>query len=201
MKFSDLNKIYLYGGSLPFNRRELTGKPWVGLSLNESTHYSIIHDLTYQMPLQDNSVSIFQLEDVIEHIEYNEIPPIINEIYRVLLPSGFLRLSVPNYDCKYLIDRTEKNPDTGELLFDAEGGGEFIDGKVTKGGHLWFPTYNNMRTLLDHTAFRKREFLHYIDNGKSVINYIDYSDGYIARTPDNDKRTKEPLSIVVDLFK
>lgn len=201
MKFHDLNQIYLYGGDLPLNRREITGIPWVGLSLDNENHYTIKHNLKYQIPLPDNSVSIFQLEDVLEHIEIETIPAILNEAYRVLRPSGLLRISVPNYECKLLIDRTDKDPKTGQLLFDKGGGGNYINGKVVNGGHLWFPTYKIMKEIIDKSKFMNYQFLHYIENGKSILNKIDYSMGYIARTPDHDSRTNEALSIVIDLYK
>jgi len=51
----------------------------------------------------------------------------------------------------------------------------------------------------------KVEFLHYYDDtGKSIINDIDYTKGYICRTPDHDKRVqspRRPMSIVVDANK
>lgn len=51
------------------------------------------------MDLSDNSVDIYQSEDVFEHIEYQTIPSIFNEIYRVLKPNGLFRLSMPDYRC------------------------------------------------------------------------------------------------------
>ena len=49
------------------------------------------------------------------------------------------------------------------------------------------------------------QYHHYYDiNGKSILNTIDYSKGFVSRTPDNDKRVQNPkraLSIVVDCYK
>ena len=79
--------------------------------------------------------------------------------------------------------------------------------KVENGGHLWFPTYKSVKPLLESTNFSndKINFLHYYDeNKKPVVNNIDYSMGYISRTPDNDKRVqnpRRPMSIVVDCYK
>ena len=48
-------------------------------------------------------------------------------------------------------------------------------------------------------------FLHYYScENIPVINYIDYSLGFISRTPDNDERVqspRRPLSIVIDCYK
>ncbi len=131
----------------------------------------------------------------------------INDIYRCLKPNGLFRLSVPDYNCDNLYKRTMKDKD-GNLMFDMGGGGyyDYEEKKVKGGGHVWFPTYMKVKSLLEKTKFKKINFLHYYDeNKKPVINKIDYSFGYIKRTPDNDKRVKKPfkrpLSIVVDCYK
>ena len=74
-------------------------------------------------------------------------------------------------------------------------------------GHVWFPNYENVKTLLESTHFSndKINYLHYYDENKNPItNNIDYSLGYVKRTPDNDERVKtpyRPMSIVVDCYK
>lgn len=93
-------------------------------------------------------------------------------------------------------------------MFDPGGGGRFNKktNKVEKGGHVWFPTYEIVRKLLDKTHFEesKINFLHYYCDSKSITNDIDYSMGFIARTPDYDIRSQTPyraMSIVVDCYK
>jgi len=53
-------------------------------------------------------------------------------------------------------------------------------------------------------TFDDINFLHYYTNTEQITNQIDYSKGYIQRTPDNDKRVQDPyrpLSIVIDAYK
>ena len=73
------------------------------------------------------------------------------------------------------------------------------------GAHLWFPVWESVKALADQSPFPKAEFYHYYDeNGQSVTHPIDYTLGYVDRTPDHDKRVQHPyraLSIVVDLIK
>jgi len=202
--FTELSKmkdIYLYAGDVP-DRIEYN--KYVGLSLNQWNKNHIKHNVINKYPLKDNCVNIYQSEDVFEHIEINKLPMIINEIYRVLKPKGVFRLSVPDYKCDILYKRTQKD-NKGNLMFDPIGGGGFIDGKVVNGGHLWFPKYEIVKKLLEGTHFKKIYFFHYYDeNGKGITNEIDYSIGYVMRTPDNDDRVREPyrpLSIVVDCIK
>jgi hypothetical protein len=72
-------------------------------------------------------------------------------------------------------------------------------------GHVWFPTYEKVKNLLDKTNFKNINFLHYWTSRTDfVLNEIDYLKGYITRTPDNDSRVmnpKRPMSIVVDCYK
>ena len=200
-KLSKRENIYLYAGDVP-NMEEY--ERYVGLSLIQNNNNHIKHDITKTYPLCDNSVDVYQSEDVFEHIEVNEIPRIINEIYRILKPNGTFRLSLPDYGCDILFERTIKSK-SGELQFDPEGGGKFENGKVINGGHVWFPTYKTLKTILEKTNFKNINFYHYYDENKKPVTLpIDYKIGYIRRTPDIDERVQKPyrpLSIVVDCIK
>ena len=132
----------------------------------------------------------------------------INEVHRCLKKNGLFRLSVPDYNCDLLYNRTVKD-EAGNLIFDKAGGGYYDkkEKKIKGNGHVWFPTYKKVKDLLELTNFEndKIYFLHYYDENKNPItNKIDYSLGYISRTPDNDTRVKNPyrpMSIVVDCYK
>ena len=179
----------------------------MGLSLSRSDRRHLKHDVRKRIPLPDNSVSIYQSEDVFEHVEYDELLPIVNEIFRVLETGGLFRLSLPDYRCDVLYSRSEKDND-GRIVFDPGGGGAFRDGKVTDGGHLWFPNYESVAAVMRQSEFMKNgevRFLHYYDTtSNSITKKIDYSRGIVARTPDFDKRVQNPwraMSIVIDATK
>lgn len=203
--------LHLYAGNIVKNHSIYGDHPanetHVGLSLYKNNYNHIQHDITNPMPLPDNCVDSYQSEDVFEHIEYDFLPGIINEIYRVLKPGSFLRISVPDYRCDILYNRSLKD-ENGAILFDAGGGGRYVNGKVVDGGHVWFPTIELVTALLEKTDFFTQgtiEYLHYYDiNGASITNPIDYSKGYVQRTPDNDPRVQNPyrgMSLIVDLYK
>lgn len=211
MKFNDiinLNNIYLYLGDMPIQRREYTKKNFIGLSLHQDNLYHIKHNINNDFPLKENSVDIVQSEDVTEHIEYSNLPQIINNIYKILKPGGLFRLSMPDYNCDILYNRSLKD-DYNNIIFDSGGGGNYdsINKKVINGGHLWFPTYKNVKSVLNSTKFKNKniKYLHYYDeNNNPVTNPIDYSKGFISRTPDFDHRVKNPyrpMSIIVDCYK
>ncbi|ORA17739.1 hypothetical protein BST14_08535 [Mycobacterium arosiense ATCC BAA-1401 = DSM 45069] len=183
----------------------------VGLSLTKQDEWHIRHDVSMPLPIPDGSVDIYQSEDVFEHIEYCKLPATISEIYRVLKMGGLFRLSLPDYRCDVLLDRSIKDAH-GNIMFDPFGGGAyrrrppvFGPKKVVKGGHVWFPKYESVLELLKDTQFSSVEFYHYYDEkGFPHTRPIDYSKGFVKRTPDNDERVSHPfrpMSIVVDCVK
>jgi radical SAM superfamily enzyme YgiQ (UPF0313 family)/ubiquinone/menaquinone biosynthesis C-methylase UbiE len=174
----------------------------IGLSINQADSRHIPHDLTEPLPIPDNSVHAFQAEDVLEHIEYRKLPAVLDEIFRVLKPGGYFRLSVPDYGCDLLRERSLKDA-SGQLVFDPGGGGT-----PENPGHVWFPRIDNVRALVQASAFARygsADFLHYYNmDGSYVTRQIDYSRGHVDRTPDFDDRVQSPyrpMSLVVDLFK
>ncbi len=139
-KFSDLRKskkVYLYAGDVPAMKEY---SEYIGLSLTQWNGNHIKHDVLKKYPIKDNSIDRYQSEDVFEHINYEQLTGVINEIYRTLKEGGLFRLSLPDYNCDILYERSQKN-ENGNIVFDFFGGGDYIDGKVINGGHVWFPTY------------------------------------------------------------
>jgi len=205
ISFSDvkgLGMVSLYAGNIPYNLNYRK----IGLSITKNDKNHIRHDITNAHDVADNSVDIYQAEDVFEHIEYDKLDSVVKDIYRILKPGGLFRLSVPDYRCDVLFDRAVKD-DGGEIIFDPFGGGDYSQQtkKVINGGHVWFPTYEKVKKLLSCAPFSKIEFLHYYDeNDQPHCNRIDYSRGFVQRTPDHDQRVSDPyrpMSIVVDCYK
>jgi len=194
--------LKLYAGTI--DRAFPQSSTHYGVTPFRSSTRNIQHDIRDPFPIPDNSVQIFQSEDVFEHLVYEDVPSILSEIHRVLRPGGLLRFSVPDYRCPILRDRSVKD-ENGKILFDPGGGGRFEDGKVVGGGHLWFPVYEDIKNLFDNSPFGSVQYLHYTEkNGHSVLNPIDYTLGNVKRTPDYDERAASPriaLSIVVDVRK
>ena len=129
MKFEDIKNNYninLYLGILPENeeRRNINKKNnFIGISNKLENLYHIKHDICKEnIDLQDNTVTIFQAEDTLQYIEFENIEKIINEIYRLLKPGGLFRLSLPDYNFDIYNRRTLKNEE-GKIIFDSGGGG------------------------------------------------------------------------------
>ena len=166
---------------------------------------NISHDVTKPYPLPDNSIDRYQSEDVFEHVELAKLPAMLAEIHRILKPGALFRLSLPDYNFDLYRARSQKDA-AGNFLFDPGGGGEYRDGKVIGGGHLWFPTIDLVRSRIEASPFAATaRYLQYnLPDGSHVGERIDYSLGYVQRTMDNDPRVADrprPVSIVVDMIK
>ncbi|MCA0200722.1 MAG: hypothetical protein LCH56_07745 [Proteobacteria bacterium] len=203
--WDNLSTDKLYAGDLLSNAPQY--HTHIGLTLNQANPRNIAHDLTRPMPIEAGRIAVYQAEDVFEHIYYEAIGPIFADIHRVLKPGGLFRLSVPDYRCDILRNRSVFN-ESGDIVFDPGGGGKFENGRVIDGGHVWFPSYETVRALFDRSPFATNgsvRMLHYIQtDGVSVMNPIDYSLGFVKRTPDHDARVANPrrvMSIVVDAWK
>jgi ABC-type polysaccharide/polyol phosphate transport system ATPase subunit/predicted SAM-dependent methyltransferase len=198
-KLESLPFLKLYAGDLP-DFVEYEGL--IGLSPVINDYRHIKHDIQHPFPLPDDSVDSFQAEDVFEHIPYDKLRPIINEIFRVLKPGANFRLSLPDYGCDVLQNRSVKDV-SGGLVFDPGGGGV-----PEKPGHVWFPRIDNVKSLLEKTDFHRYgviEYLHYWHlDGTFVVKKVDYSKGNVRRSPDFDVRVMEPyrpMSMIIDLQK
>ncbi|WP_295529263.1 methyltransferase domain-containing protein [Novosphingobium sp. Chol11] len=166
---------------------------------------NILHDVTKAYPIPSNSIDRYQSEDVFEHVPLDAMISMLEEIHRILKPGGLFRLSLPDYNFDGYRERSVTNA-CGDIVFDPGGKGQFVDGKVIDGGHLWFPTIEMVQDLVEKSSFRGSvSYLHYSDShGHHTMNPIDYSLGHIQRTPDHDDRVMDrprPISIVVDLIK
>ncbi|GFI09517.1 hypothetical protein IMSAGC007_01980 [Lachnospiraceae bacterium] len=190
--------LYLYAGDIYSNFDKYPDA--VCLSLTKHDYCSIQHDITKPYPINSESVDCYQIEDVLEHIEIEKVVQALNEIHRILKRGGYLRLSLPDYHAPILLDRSFLDC-YGKPVYDPEGGGNFINGKVCGGGHMWFPTFELIQEILEKSAFNRFKFYRYHDAyGKIHSQEIDYKKGYISRTKENDVR-KEDFSIVVDCYK
>lgn len=177
----------------------------IGLSLERRNRNHLKCDITrLPLPFWSNSIDIFQAEDVFEHIDYDLLPGVVSEIFRVLKPGGVFRLSVPDYRSPLLLERSVFDSG-GKLQFDPGGGGQFDGQRVIGGGHVWFPKVEDVKALFHNSPFSKVDFLHFYDtDGSLVLRDIDYRFGNVSRTPDFDPRVqnpRRPLSIVVDAVK
>lgn len=204
MRWSMINfseRVDLYAGDIP-TEVHLANPNLYGLSITKADERHILHDITEPYPIPDNSVDSYQAEDVLEHIEYEKLKDTVNEIYRVLKKGAVLRISLPDYNSPLLKEISMTDADNN-IIFDANGGGKFINGNITDGGHVWFPKFDVVKELLKSTEFVNCEFKCYWDEkGNFIKNNFNYENGYVRRVPiDDSVPDEEHYSIVVDCKK
>jgi len=73
-----------------------TGKPAGYYSIDLRAGADIRYDLNKDIPAKDNSIGIVRAYDILEHLA--DPVQIMNEIFRVLAPGGWLMASIPSTD-------------------------------------------------------------------------------------------------------
>lgn len=138
----------------------------------DTSVWCVKHDLTQPIPLPDASVDQIHCEDFLEHILPEQYVPLLNECYRLLKPGAHMRIGVPDYN-------NPKDKFCLKLGYDPRND-----------LHITLTTYDLMREEIARSQFVNAVFYHYWENGKFMHNDIDYSLGWIKRTPDNDPRCR-----------
>lgn len=194
MKWQDVlgkNPIYLNLGGGNNCHPQVNYKNYISVDIRPAhIDWSIIHDLRKPITLPDNSVTRIHTEDFLEHLKVDDIKALLKESFRILKHGGTMRIGVPDYnnpkDYPYLIKRNDARCPN----------------------HITLTNYKLIKNIIEESPFAyNHKFYHYWDKGKFVYKKIDYSLGYIKRTPDNDERNKKSnhglyvTSIVVDISK
>lgn len=121
------------------------------------------HDLRRSLPLATDSVRRIMAEHVIEHLDfYTDIPNVFAEFHRVLLPSGTLRIVVPDAD-RFMRTHLSGIPEgwkslgfEGGIPADMESSIEMVNHVFhQKGEHLFAWDFNAMELALRKAGFTK----------------------------------------------
>jgi predicted SAM-dependent methyltransferase len=205
----------LYFGHLFESEKQYKSGEFIGLALYPRHDREIKHNLYNPLPVKDESISKIQSQDVCEHLEYNKMPALLNEVYRALRVGGIFRLSIPDYRSPVLTARSAFDKE-GNVIADLMMGNTLRiseDKKTIKridtndgNAHLWFPTYENLLELILMSDIRKCnviKFHHYFKSGGSfVCESFDDLGMPVDRCPPKDMRAGgQPISIIVDFIK
>lgn len=206
---------WLYFGNLTQAERQYASGRFMGLALAPQHAQEIQHDARQRLPVADGSVEKIQSQDVFEHVPYDDLPPVLDDIHRALKPGGLFRLSLPDYGSPFLLKRCVFD-EQGNILADLRMGGSV--GWDRKGkrrqvafapngnAHLWFPTWELVwglirRSKLEHCAAIR--FHHYfVRRGEHVMLDYPEEDMFVMRAPPHDRRAGGlPISLIVDFVK
>jgi SAM-dependent methyltransferase len=205
---------YLYLGSLGSHERQFQIPNFIGLTLQPAHDREIKHDLASALPYADDSIAKIQAQDVLEHVAFDKVSFVLDEIYRVLKPGGRFRLSVPDYRSPVHKRRSIydwRGRVTGDLLmgaspyFDSDSG----DARVRFGGdgeaHLWFPRYELITHLILKSQIRRSSIKFYqgfLDDHTFLAEILPADEMFVQRALPHDRRAGgQPISIVADFVK
>jgi SAM-dependent methyltransferase len=205
---------YLYLGSLGPHERQFQIPNFVGLTLTPAHDREIRHDLASALPYGDDSIAKIQAQDVLEHVVFDKVAFVFDEIYRVLKPGGIFRLSVPDYRSPVHKRRSIydwRGRVTGDLLM---GATPYLDGdsgdarvRFAGGGeaHLWFPRYELITHLILKSEIRKSSIKFYqgfLDDHTFLAETLPVDEMFVQRALPHDRRAGgQPVSIVADFVK
>ena len=211
----DINNVYLYYGSMRIEEPQYSNPKFFCLALEPKTKKEIKHNAYDKLNFPENSITKIQSQDVFEHLDYNKLPAIFDDIYRVLKKGGVFRLSMPDYNCPAMRKECVFD-ENGNIMVDVSCGGTVIYDRSIPGkrahfidtgdAHLWFPTFENLRSLIDKSEIKnssKITFYHYWLNDKEFHSEdIPDNEMFVQRIPPFDMRENgRPISIVVDFCK
>lgn len=205
----------LYFGNLPKEERQYASGLFIGLALEPLHEREIRHDARDPLPVPDNSVERIQSQDVFEHIPYDALPPILDEIMRVLAPGGRFRLSLPDYNSPFLLSRCVFDEEGrilcdlrmgGSVRFDRKGRGRIVEFAEGGNAHLWFPTYPSLYALIQRSTLRHCRQIQwwqgFQDRTTALVLDIPEYDMWVKRAAPHDRRAGgKPVSLVVDFVK
>jgi SAM-dependent methyltransferase len=206
---------YLYFGALGVAERQYRVPNFVGLALRPTHDREIAHDILEPLPFATGSIRKAQSQDVFEHIAYDALPPVLDEVFRVLAPGGVFRLSVPDYRSPVLRRRSVYDTH-GRVVADLMMGGGVAFDKATGlatavfreggGAHLWFPRYELLLELIVKSQIRMcrtlRLYQGFLDDHRWIVDAIPDDEMHVKRAVPQDQRAGgRPVSLVCDFMK
>jgi SAM-dependent methyltransferase len=206
----------LYLGSIEKTQIQRTNGSFIGTSIYPMHFFEIYCDLSQaSLPFASSSVSKVQGEDVLEHLDYEQLPKLFDEIHRVLVIGGVFRVSVPDYNSPFLLKRCVFNY-LGEIVldastdssvgFDVATGSPTLNHDTFGNSHLWFPTYSQIMQLIEGSGFQNSSevVLHhgYLSDVDFFTEVIPDETMPVRRSPPGDMRSNgKPISLVLDIIK
>jgi len=205
---------YLYFGSLGRHERQFQVPNFIGLALEPAHDREIKHNLTDPLPYPDASIAKIQAQDVLEHLPFEKVAAVLDEIYRVLQPGGTFRLSVPDYRSPIQKRRSiydARGRVIGDLMMGATSYLDQATGdarvRFSSDGeaHLWFPRYELITHLVLKSELRKsriRFYQGFIDDHTYLCEPVPDNEMFVQRAAPHDRRAGgAPTSIIADFVK
>lgn len=140
----------------------------------------IIHfDVNYGLPFKDESIPNIFTSHFLEHLSYADSINLLTEAYRVLKPSGRIRICVPSLEeevskIEFAVGSYKKGDDEKIMPYVTSGNYGFVNEYSC---HRYMYNYSSLQKLLKACGYRVIE-LTQIGIGKLIdIQYLDTREG------------------------
>lgn len=147
-------------------------RDYVSIDAVTDADYGLSHDLLIPLPLPDGSVDRILTEHFLEHIPMHGIAHVLRECHRVLRPGGIARVAVPDYN----------HPRDRYCLA--------LGHDPRRRDHVTLSTYALCADLVASSPFGAARFYQYWDGDTFIHRPVDYSLGFVRRTPENEPRNQ-----------
>ncbi len=145
---------------------------YISVDAGPPAQYTVQHDLSKRVPLPAGSVDRILSEHFLEHLPVEAIAFVLSECHRLLKPGGIARFATPDYEHPQKKRYLEQGRDP------------------TRRDHVTLTTAPLLRELIAASPFGTARFHQYWEGRRFVHGPIDYSLGYVRRTPENDARNR-----------
>jgi predicted SAM-dependent methyltransferase len=134
---------------------------WINTDSNDRYAGILYVNLLRKLPFPDNFAQYVFSEHVYEHLSYKEGSLLLHEIYRVLRPSGVLRLAVPDLDflIRLYTDRQKHSAFIQKYYrsFGQEGppgANSIINSVFMEHGHRYLYDFQELKDQVEGAGFR-----------------------------------------------
>lgn len=210
-----MSATYLYFGNLGPFEQQYRIPNFIGLALHPNHQREVQHNALDALPFATASIGKIQSQDVFEHLPFEKVPAVLDEIHRVLAVGGVFRLSLPDYRSPLLKKRTiydSGGRPVGDLMmgaratYDRQTGSAKVEFDGDGDSHLWFPRYESVLELIVKSTLRQcasiRFYQYFSDDEHYVCEPIPENEMFVMRSVPHDNRAGgKPISIVVDFVK
>lgn len=211
----DWREHYLYLGNLLDYEPQFNNPRFLGLALSPAHDRDLQQDLYQPLPIPDDAVRKIQAQDVLEHLDPERIPPLLDEVFRVLAPGGRFRLSVPDYRSPVQRQRSvfDENGDVladlmvgGSVAYDTTSGQRVVSFDHGGDAHVWFPTIDSVLDLVERSTMSRCAQIvpyHFFSSLEEFVcePYPDEEMMVLRAPPLDDRAGGRPVSVVVDFIK
>jgi predicted SAM-dependent methyltransferase len=144
---------------------------WTSMNADPATKPDILSDISELKGIEPNSVSVFYLSHVLEHIHLPNIVPTLTKLYNGLMDQGKLYISVPDLTVlMHLLHHGELDINQKIHVLRMIYGGQVSNYDF----HYFGYTYEILKTFLEHSGFINIQKVDFFGIHKDTSDFSPY---------------------------